>query len=198
MAVVPSASKFPPTRTLEPCYDHVIPSRRKRGIEVRKFEKVLSERSTKDGANIGRYPVTLPLPPYHPLTPSPPTHTSYSNNTGWPGNVEKLKNRLTNQISSLQRSIHLHEQYLDEATPTLTALLSAAKESPSQTARIISCHGDETAPSLEEYKGHGIVQCGATRGCAQKALPFSRCCLQRESTLCNVELMASCSEIPKV
>ena len=97
----------------------------------------------------------------------------------WGQKVDVLKERLTNQIAALRQSVYIRDCHLKQTLPAIRNLISASKSCLGQCAEVL-CANCEGGPEVECYVRREGVTCASVGVCGQRALPFSRFCLQRK------------------
>lgn len=119
-------------------------------------------------------PLLLPSSSYYPLSSVNESKDGISLSE----RIKQLQARLLKQITSLQRSIHIHEQHLKNSMPGVQSLVEASQECPSLAACVL-CDHSATQSTLNVVKAHNTVRCAGGKDCSEKALPFTRFCLKR-------------------
>ena len=97
----------------------------------------------------------------------------------WAQKVDVLKEKLTNQIAALRQSVYIRDCHLKQTLPAIRNLISASKSCLGQCAEVL-CANCEGGPEVECYVRREGVTCASVGVCGQRALPFSRLCLQRK------------------
>ena len=143
--------RFPPTRLLATQYCGIIPDKSRQLSSVRELDSELGERDEEEGRGLAEedhaHPIKLP--------PAPQSHTTAHHhtvtNTGlkWSQKLDALKEKLTNEITALERSLYIQQRQLRHTLPGVRTLINATKENTCQTAQVIVASCDFKCCNVE-------------------------------------------------
>lgn len=175
-------SKFPATKQLDACYSDVVPDKGVHHATVQRLEDVLSENKHKFVSHMHAGCCAC---------------GSCDEGLLLSERIKELHEELTNQITALQRGIHVQENQLNSALPTLHSLITVSRESPSIVACVLGKHSQAT-PTVVSVRRYRPLHCAWSKGtCCERALPFSRFCLKHISHNRHQVLYRSCVAIDK-
>ncbi|KAL5499493.1 hypothetical protein EMCRGX_G010921 [Ephydatia muelleri] len=180
--------RFPPTRLLKAQYSSLVHDRASQPLSARSLEKALADTENDiDGV--------LTIPPAHPIVREVQNSMPLLDQAPlpWPTKLKMLRERLSQEIETLQTSLYLQQQQLQMALPAIRTLIQASSQSTAHTAAILN-KASFTEMHLEGYRSRGGMDCGQ-RGCKDKALPFSRFCLNHVNHDSEQVLYRKCSAV---